>query len=91
MINRDKRIANAGGIDSILSQLDQLHDLLDLIDNDWNIHDLDQRHESEFGTLGQTLLGLMQRYEKMQATLRKIADGAGNAMHLAKKVLNHSG
>lgn len=90
MIYRKQEIANAGGIDSIMSQLDELHGLLDLIDNDWNIYDLDQQHVSMFGTLGQVLLELMQRYEKMQHALRKIADGAGNAMHIAKKSLSDS-
>lgn len=51
------------------ASLDEIHELLDLIHNDGSIHDLDQYNESQFGTLGAVLLGLMRREQEMRAAL----------------------
>lgn len=46
---------------------DEIHELLDLIQSDWSIHDLDQYDADAMqSTLAQVLCGLMKRYEELQ-------------------------
>lgn len=49
---------------------DEVHELLDLIQNDWAIHDLDRYDEEAMqSTFGTVLCGLMKRYEAILAAL----------------------
>lgn len=61
-----------------LYQGDEVHELLDLIQDDWSIHDLDQ-YEAEHmqSTLGSVLCGLMKRYQVMMEAREQLCNNCG--------------
>lgn len=81
-----------------LARIDKLHsaeiqELLDCIQVDWSIHDLDLHHASNFGTLGEVLLELMQRHEVLMDALKQfeaVAKGANSLswpMHVVSEIV----
>ena len=54
------------------SHLEELHSLLDCVENDMTLNGIDEFHVENLGTLGQTLLEFFQFHEQVLAELKEL-------------------
>ena len=54
------------------SHLEELHSLLDCVENDMTLNGIDEFHVENLGTLGQTLLEFFQFHEHVLAELKEL-------------------
>lgn len=54
------------------SNLEELHSLLDCVENDMTLNGIDEFHVENLGTLGQTLLEFFQFHEQVLAELKEL-------------------